>query len=193
MKQLFRRPAEPAPAARSTKGQGRNVSAATPKKSARTPSAAPSAAIQVVASPRTGIRHNRRLRGILHDEHDQLTLLLEIVRTSHEARDYANTALTLHRFRSSLNVHVLKENVHLYAYLQQYLPHDSEEALLMHEFRREMHGVTRQALAFLKRYDAPGALNAESHEAFSRDVAELTDLLAKRIENEERFLYPLYG
>ncbi|MFD1711088.1 hemerythrin domain-containing protein [Ottowia flava] len=170
-----------------------NAPKAPSGRSSKARPAAASGVIQVTAPLRTGIRHNRKLRSILHDEHDQLTLQLEIIRTAHEARDYLNTALTLQRFRSGLNAHVLKENVHLYAYLQQYLPHDSEEALLMHEFRREMHGVTRQALAFLKRYDAPGALNADSHEAFAHDVEELAELLAKRIENEERFLYPLYG
>ena len=133
------------------------------------------------------------LMRVLYKEHDQLCRLLELIRISHGLGDYPTTVAAMHRFRSALHSHVLKENVQLYSYLQRRLAHDIDNMELMQKFQREMHGITRVALTFLKRYVVPGALTAESHEAFIHDTENLTRLLAERMKDEERVLYPMYS
>ena len=113
------------------------------------------------------------------------------IKTAFEGGDYEEVAKKLVHFRSSLQAHLLTENVRLYIYLSHSLANDEINSELIHEFRREMDAIARVAMNFLKKYDTIG-VDKELAGAFAKDFATIGQVLTERIEKEERVLYPLY-
>ena len=113
------------------------------------------------------------------------------IKTAFEGGDYEEVAKKLVHFRSSLQAHLLTENVRLYIYLSHRLANDEINSELIHEFRREMDAIARVAMNFLKKYDTIG-VDKELAGAFAKDFATIGQVLTERIEKEERVLYPLY-
>ncbi|WP_343793276.1 hypothetical protein [Dokdonella soli] len=85
----------------------------------------------------------------------------------------------------------MTENVHFYVYLEQSFRGDEENKALIHDFRREMNGIARGVVEFVRRYQqAP--VSADNCAAFLKEYEAVGKLLVMRIEREEGNLYPLY-
>ena len=167
-------------------------------RSGSAPTAAPSTRLTTDPPPVAAVTPVRKIAydpnlidGFKRDHADLLTLFGAITK-SHAAKDYADTAVGLQRFKTALQAHVLAENVRFYAYLQATLLSNSEDAQLMHEFRREMNAIVRGVTDFLTKYAGPDTLSASTRTAFEHDVGQVGALLQQRIDREERSLYPLY-
>ena len=155
------------------------------------PAAAAAAALQAAPSGRK-VSYDPQLIDQLKHDHGELLQIFGQVGAAHQAREYALVAKHLHAFKLALQGHILSENVRFYAYLQGNLLKDSDEASLMHEFRREMNTIARGVTDFLKEYGGEGRLSTDNHAEFAQNLGEVGALLVQRIEREERNLYPLY-
>ena len=126
-------------------------------------------------------------------EHDHVALRqqFEALAGFHREGDQDRALDALRRFTSSLRAHLLKENLHLYVYLKHALSRDVESAALMHSMRREMQDIGRALNHFVSSYTSE-PWNQGTRERFTRDIEQIGEVLLRRIEEEERVLYPLY-
>lgn len=95
-------------------------------------------------------------------------------------------------FKTSLQSHVLTENVRFYTYLEKALSSDSDNAATMHEFRREMNGIARQVVDFTNSWSNADLGIPELRERFLAEHAAVGKRLEQRLNSEETSLYPLY-
>lgn len=142
-------------------------------------------------APGTEIRYSPELIPQLLDDHKFLSTTYEKIQRSFDQRDYRSVSKLLEEFRSTLQGHVLKENVRLYIYLERMLGRHPTSGVLIQEFRREMDGIARSVMAFLKKYEAI-ATDPTLAAGFREDFAALGELLTQRLKREEGTLYPLY-
>lgn len=144
------------------------------------------------AAPGTAIRYHPELVAELkHDHQILLTLFASIQAAFKEGRLQA-VVEHLDAFRTSIQSHLLKENVRLYIYLEHQLAGDETSHQLIHDFRHEMDGIGKAVVAFLAKYkdlSVDGNLVA----SFGRDLEAVGKVLVDRIQREEGTLYPLYA
>lgn len=147
--------------------------------------------VQYPAAPGTEIRYSPDLIGELTGEHRQLLELYGDIRAVFEQEKFEAVSELLDHFRGILQGHLLTENIRLYIYLERNFSRDEINAELIREFRREMDGIGKTVMNFLRKYEAIG-VDRDLAAAFGRDFDELGKVLTRRIEREESTLYPLY-
>lgn len=128
---------------------------------------------------------------LVSDHHAMLGIFGEIV-ASMEQKNMLRTKEKLGEFGDALRGHLLKENVRFYVYLQHSLEGDTENAAIMHEFRKEMQHIGKAVADFLHKYTADGEWNERMWQSFQQEVGGIGKVLTKRIQTEENVLYPLY-
>lgn len=160
-------------------------------KKKKQPVSAPEKDKQEAVAPGTQIHFNAELIPQLKKDHQDLLELYGKIKESFEQADYKAVTHQLNTLRQALQGHLLTENVRLYIYLDRSMANDELNADLVRGFRREMDGIARVAMAFLKKYEMIG-VDAELAKLFAADFAELGKVLVERIEREENVLYPLY-
>lgn len=152
----------------------------------------PASATPEKAAPGTAIRfHPELVAELKHDHQVLLTLFASIQSAFKEGRLQA-VVEHLEAFRTSIQSHLLKENVRLYIYLEHQLAGDETSHQLIHDFRHEMDGIGKAVVAFLAKYkdlSVDGNLVA----SFGRDLEAVGKVLVDRIQREEETLYPLYA
>lgn len=146
---------------------------------------------QYNTAPGTEIRYHPELIDQLKSDHQALLGLYGEIKTAFDAGDYATVSQKLDALRSGLQGHLLTENVRLYIYLDRCLANDETNSDLIRGFRREMDGIAKVAMNFLKKYEAIG-VDKELAGAFAKDFATIGQVLGARIQKEEQVLYPLY-
>ena len=166
----------------SNSSRGQNDAGATGR------SATPS---QFASAPGTGIRYSPTLIDELKKDHKQLLATYMAIKASFDGGDYRTVSAKLNEFRIGLQGHLLTENVRFYIYLDRVHGQDEMNSDLIRGFRREMDGIGRTALNFLKKYETIG-VDKELAGAFAKDFAEIGTVLGERIQREESVLYPLY-
>jgi len=144
-----------------------------------------------MTAPDTRIHYHDQLINELVDEHHRLLSLFGRIAHAAETSEHEQLPDMLHEFALELRSHLLKENIKLYVYLQHALADDPESRELMRGFRSEMNEIGKTVNQFLNRYGGDG-WNDESKQSFATDVEAMGKVLAKRIETEEKMLYPLY-
>lgn len=142
-------------------------------------------------APGTIIHYSPTLIGELKEDHQKLFALYGEIQASFDQGDYASVSKQLNEFRHELHGHLLTENVRLYIYLDHMFGCDEMSSALIRSFRREMDGIAKTALNFLKKYEAIG-VDKELANAFAKDFASLGTVLTERTKREESVLYPLY-
>lgn len=146
---------------------------------------------QVITAPGTEIRFSPTLIDELKHDHQQLLGIYTTIKAHFDQGDYVAVSQQLNDFRYGLHSHLLTENVRLYIYLERMLGHDEMNSDLIRGFRREMDGIGKTALNFLKKYEAIG-VDKELAVPFAKDFAAIGAVLTERIKKEENVLYPLY-
>ena len=159
------------------------------KKKKKSP--APKETQDAVAAPGTQIHYSDELIPQLKKDHQDLLTLYGQIKASFEQANYKDVTSQLNTMRQALQSHLLTENVRLYIYLDRSMANDELNADLVRGFRREMDGIARVAMAFLKKYEMIG-VDADLAKLFATDFEELGKVLVARIEREENTLYPLY-
>jgi regulator of sigma D len=142
-------------------------------------------------APGTEIRYSPTLIDELKRDHQQLLAIYMAIKAHFDSGNYAGVSAKLNEFRIALQGHLLTENVRFYIYLDRVHGQDEMKSELIRGFRREMDGIGRAALAFLKKYETIG-VDKDLANAFAKDFAEIGVVLSERIQREESVLYPLY-
>lgn len=138
------------------------------------------------------IRYDPALVDSLKHDHGELVALYQRIGKHQDTEQYDELRAELINFKTRLEAHILTENVRFYTYLEQSLSDDVHNAELMRDFRREMNTIARGAVAFIKKYQAPGAFENHLRLEFAKDYQAVGELLTQRIGREEASLYPLY-
>lgn len=143
------------------------------------------------ATPRR-VGYDPKLIDALLSDHARLGAIFGRIGKAGEAGDYVEARKLLTHFKSSLQAHILTENVRFYTYVEALTADDHESAKLMHEFRRDMNTIARQVVEFVKKYQASDFASRTEREQFAKDYATVGGLLEHRLDSEENDLYPLY-
>lgn len=146
---------------------------------------------QYKSAPGTDIHYDPQLIEKLKGDHQDLLALYGEIKSAFDAQDYDAVSRRLNEFRSGLQAHLLTENVRLYIYLSHMFKTDDTNFELIRGFRKEMDGIAKTAMDFLKKYDSIG-VDADLAPSFAKDFATIGEVLGARIKKEESVLYPLY-
>ncbi|HEX7341607.1 MAG TPA: hemerythrin domain-containing protein [Rhodanobacteraceae bacterium] len=138
------------------------------------------------------INYDPKLLESLRADHARLGAMFQRIGMLGKSGEYAEVRSLLAHFKSSLQAHILTENVRFYTYLEKSLAGDAENARTIHEFRRDMNTIARGVVNFVKTWQTSDfATPAERHQ-FEADYAKVGELLEQRLDSEENSLYPLY-
>ncbi len=132
--------------------------------------------------------------GLIDDHHALLGIFGRVVLAMQE-KNMGQVQAVLHEFGDALRGHLLKENIRFYVYLQHSLEQDAENAAIMHEFRSEMQHIGKAVADFLHKYtlEKEGFVwDDKMWHTFQEEVGGIGAVLTKRIQTEEKILYPLY-
>ena len=144
------------------------------------------------AAPGTTIRYHPELVAELkHDHQVLLTLFASIQAAFKEGRLQAVVG-HLDTFRTTIQSHLLKENVRLYIYLEHQLAGDETSHQLIHDFRHEMDGIGKAVMGFLAKYKDL-SVDVNLVDSVGRDLEAVGKVLVDRVHREEDTLYPLYA
>lgn len=142
--------------------------------------------------PERTIRYDPGLVDSLKKDHGELVAMYGQLGQDVRDGQYQRIPNALLAFKTRLEAHLLIENVRFYVYLEQALSGDSENMLLIRDFRREMNGIARGVVDFVRRYQQMRVTMTNAND-FIREYEEVGKLLVMRIEREEGNLYPLYA
>ncbi len=128
---------------------------------------------------------------LVHD-HQMMAALKKSIRRAFLRQDLKKTEKRLEEFASVFRSYILKENVRMYAYLQQQFTDEKINIELVKYFRKEMNGVARTVLSFLEKYESLQQLSEEQLNKFLIDLENISKVIHERMQREEEKLYPLY-
>ena len=128
---------------------------------------------------------------LVHD-HQMMAALKKSIRRAFLRKDLKKTEKRLEEFASVFRSHILKENVRMYAYLQQQFTDEKNNIEIVKYFRKEMNGVARTVLSFLEKYESLQQLSEEQLNNFLIDLENISKVIHERMQREEEKLYPLY-
>lgn len=152
---------------------------------------APIAATTSAPSPGS-IGYDPKLVELLLSHHAQLGAMYQQLAVEARAGNSEAVRSLLTGFKTSLQSHVLTENVRFYSYLEKSLSGDSENAATMREFRREMNDIARQVVEFTGKWLEADVSSPTARDQFLADHTAVGKRLEQRLNNEETSLYPLY-
>lgn len=125
-------------------------------------------------------------------EHEAVNALEQRLRRAFMRQDWPRVAKRLQELGTLLRGHILKENVRLYAYLQQVTENEADIETMKH-FRRGAKALSQSLLAFFERYQSIDQLPSEQAAAFLTDLDAISQAVHARMQSEEEQLYPLYS
>lgn len=125
-------------------------------------------------------------------EHEAVNALEQRLRRAYMRQDWPRVAKRLRELGTLLRGHILKENVRLYAYLQQVTENEADVETIKH-FRRGAKVLSEALLAFFERYENIDQLPPQQAAAFLADLDVISQAVHARMQSEEQQLYPLYS
>lgn len=143
-----------------------------------------------VSAPRVPRYDSSLISSLKHDHHNLVDLFEQIGRLAELGR-FRELPAMLVAFKTALESHVIAENVRFYNYVENTLVGDDENIQLIRDFRREMNGIARAVVDFVKKYHLY-EFDEYTRKSFLKEYAAVGGLLAQRIQREESNLYPLY-
>lgn len=142
------------------------------------------------AAPRQ-IGYDSKLINSLLQDHAELGRIFGNIGNAQKIGNFNDIRPLLIQFKTRLEAHVLTENVRFYNYLEQTLSSDPNNTGVMHDFRREMNGIARSVVDFVKKYQS-STFTPEERRQFATDYDAVGKILEQRLDSEENNLYPLY-
>lgn len=161
------------------------------KKKTKTENVSSGTAPEEQMAPGTEIRYHPDLIAQLLESHRDMDTYYQDLLHASDTADYPVIEEKLQTLRKELHDHLLTENVLLYAYMEASLAEDAINHELIREFRREMNGIAKSTMDFLKKYAQLTGSKA-LQESFRDDLFQIGKILKTRLEREEKILYPLY-
>ena len=142
-------------------------------------------------APGTAIHYHPELIDQLKHDHQVLLTQFGAVQKAFGEGRLQAVVEHLETFRTTIQSHLLMENVRLYIYLEHQLAGDPASHKLIHDFRHEMDGIGRAVVSFLAKYKDL-SVDGNLVPSFGRDLETVGKVLVDRIQREETTLYPLY-
>ncbi|UYZ82854.1 hemerythrin domain-containing protein [Entomomonas sp. E2T0] len=131
------------------------------------------------------------ISGLIHD-HKELLNIAGTIQALYDAKKWSDLSKQLSIFREKIYAHLITENINLYIYLQRSLKDNPESLAMMQDLRKEMTGISKAVTAFLTKYtDLEN--NTDHQQQFGTEFKGVCEVLLKRIECEEKTLYPMYA
>lgn len=137
------------------------------------------------------IQYDPKLVPQLEEDHAELLGTYGRVNVLLSEGRFEEIPKALKQFKTRLEGHLLTENVRFYNYVEQQLAEDPVNIDIIRDFRKEMNGIARTVVGFLKKYITTG-VNASNFNAFRKEYRAIGEALQDRIQREERDLYALY-
>lgn len=128
----------------------------------------------------------------LQDEHRQLLALFAELERASEQNDEAACRSALDRFTRVLQEHLLTENRHLYGWFARNPANDPDIARCVESMSADMMHVGKILHRFITAYTRTTWTDALQTQ-LRRDIRVIGEVLAHRIHEEEKVLYPLYA
>lgn len=139
----------------------------------------------------TSFGYDAGLIGGLQAEHRGLLRRVAELEKLVGAKRFDAIPHSLAAFKSKFNVHMLRENLHCYGYLEQGLAGRPAELASARRFRGEIDAIARGALDFVEKYRTSGVRAANAQE-FVTGLRALGVTLLERFQREESELFTLY-
>lgn len=139
-----------------------------------------------------GIAYYENLIDELVAEHKQLAVLQDKIEQNYHKGQRRQLIKNIQDLRNLIQSHILKENLRLYAYLQQNLVHHEDSYHIFSDFRREMDQISRPILRFLGRFNEISDMSDTALAQFMLDLNNTLNSVHERMHREEAVLYPLY-
>lgn len=127
----------------------------------------------------------------LRDDHQKLIRQITMLNHLANTNKFKLIVTMLSYFKRSLLEHIHEENLKLYIFLQTKLPSASDEYMQMRKLRKDMNNILIQVVDFLQIYKSVDQKKM-LQETFISDLNKVTNLLSKRVHQEEVFLYTVY-
>lgn len=142
------------------------------------------------------LNYNPHLIETLHEEHNNLLNHMHFIQKTVEEKELRLLPIALELFRGEMLEHVSKEILQLYVYLRNALKNRPEHYELVKRLRKEMDSILKTILEFLDEYSnieiESLITNKEIQTDFLEGINELVTLFSRRVDVEERILFPLY-
>lgn len=155
------------------------------------PPAVPANATPISTATPRKIGYDAKLINSLLQDHAELGRIFGNIGDTQNTGNFGDIRPLLIQFKTRLEAHVLTENVRFYNYLEQSLSGDATNTGTMHSFRREMNGIARSVVDFVKKYQS-SHFTPEERRQFATDYDAVGKVLEQRLDSEENNLYPLY-
>lgn len=127
----------------------------------------------------------------LKDDHKKLFAIYGKIIDLANNDDFLKIPGKLAQLKLALQGHVLVENVQFYVYVQERHKDDPINIEFIKDVRREMNGIARVVVDFVKKYQMQIFTN-EVKATFLEELKGIGEALTQRIEMEESQLYTLY-
>jgi len=141
------------------------------------------------------LKYNNNLIPDLKDAHGSLfDTYLEIEAAFKEDNEKWHKIMDLVKdFESSLKLHVMLENRQLYTYLEHLYEdeHDTEHLEHLRELQSNMGDIMKEVKYFSRKYSDWDNYK-RNKDVFLSDLSAVGKVLTKRVEMEEKFIYPMY-
>ena len=141
------------------------------------------------------LKYNEQLIPDLKDAHGSLfTTYLEIEKAFKVDDEKWHRIMDLIKdFESALKLHVMLENRQLYTYLEHLYEdeHDMEHLEHLRELQQNMGDIMKEVKYFSKKY-SDWENYKRNKDSFLSDLTAVGKALTKRVELEEKFIYPMY-
>jgi regulator of sigma D len=125
-------------------------------------------------------------------EHREFFDLYQEIHDAVTGRKYSVVAKHATKFHDRLHDHLAAENIKLYAELKRHLESaDMQKRQVVHNLQREMFTIGRAAVEFIQKAETI-ALNDANAGQFRNDLEGVGTVLARRIRQEEDYLFPLF-
>src|SRR5689334_7393112 len=98
------------------------------------------------------IRFSPELIPQLKDDHAGLLRLHGRIEALAKAGQFGEVVPALRMFKSKFDLHILTENVKFYCYVEENLARRFGDLRTIREFRREMNGIARTVVNFVRKY-----------------------------------------
>jgi hypothetical protein len=141
--------------------------------------------------PQSRFRYLRDLIPVFQADHAGLLKQCRAIEKMVATGDFSGIPLALSAFKARLEVHLLNESLHLFCYLDERLPLDAAERVMIREIRAETTGTSRDVINLIKQYRAAGITPANSS-MFLAEWKPAATALLQQLAREEQDLYPLY-
>ncbi len=146
---------------------------------------------ELVFAPNTNIPYRPTLIDDLKSDHQQLGVIFGELVAAASSGKAKETKIALDHFEGLLYEHLLKEKTSFYIYLRGILSQDEGTLELVNHFSREMDGIQREVIKFLRKYKNSD-LSPNELSTMNNELRDLGKALTNRIKREESQLYPLY-